>query len=159
MGWVTADGRVTRGEAAVLCALGSDQSKRILSSMEKKGLLSLQGRGRGAFYGPAHRNRAIVQFYWIRPIFPRTPGSAAALRPTEPNAKGAGPRDLQGVQTPGRGELPDRRRVAASGAREVHPAWGPSTPQEWIEDQALFPRNEITEIEDARTRRVLRGGR
>jgi ATP-dependent DNA helicase RecG len=82
MTWVKAHGRITRGEAVALCGLGSDQAKRILSSMVKKGLLSPRRRGRGAYYGPAQKETGGS------PIQSDSPDVSASARSCETPTRG-----------------------------------------------------------------------
>ena len=50
--WAQAHGRITRSETAALCGVSSDQAKRILAGMVKKGTLIQRGKKRGVYYEP-----------------------------------------------------------------------------------------------------------
>jgi ATP-dependent DNA helicase RecG len=55
LSYVDAHGRITRGEAADLCALSPSQATQLLRRLAGKGELVLQGAKRGAYYRrPSH---------------------------------------------------------------------------------------------------------
>mgnify|MGYP002153835564 CR=1 FL=1 len=48
--YVRKHGRITRGEAAELCRLGSHQAKRLMARLVRDGRIKMQGKKKGAFY-------------------------------------------------------------------------------------------------------------
>jgi len=90
MGWVKTHGRITRGEAVALCGLGSDQAKRVLSSMAKKGLLSQRERGRGAHYGLAQTRTGDSPNKLDSPNTPRAAQKRGRTLPHRSGRRGSG---------------------------------------------------------------------
>jgi predicted HTH transcriptional regulator len=52
--YVRAHGKITRAEAAELCALSKPQAYRLLKRLADRGLLRQAGSGRGAYYEERH---------------------------------------------------------------------------------------------------------
>jgi ATP-dependent DNA helicase RecG len=50
LSYIDAHGRITRGDAADLCALSPDQASRLLRRMTEGNILTSHGEGRATFY-------------------------------------------------------------------------------------------------------------